>query len=48
MYSVNDLREFQELINHNIIKMDLYNEENYPNEPYPEVEVFLMKIIIVL
>ena len=40
MYSVKDLREFQELINHNIIKMDLYNEENYPNEPYPEVEVF--------
>ena len=40
MYSVKDLREFQELINRNIIKMDLYNEENYPNEPYPEVEVF--------
>ena len=40
MYSVKDLREFQELINNNIIKMDLYNEENYPNEPYPEVEVF--------
>ena len=40
MYSVNDLREFQELINHNIIKMYLYKEEKYPNEPYPEVEVF--------
>ena len=40
MYAVKDLKEFQELINHNIIKMDLYNEENYPNEPYPEVEVF--------
>ena len=40
MYAVRDLKEFQELVNHNIIKMDLFNEENYPNEPYPEVEVF--------
>ena len=40
MYAVRDLKEFQELINHNIIYMDLFNEENYPNEPYPEVEVF--------
>jgi hypothetical protein len=40
MYNVRDLKEFQELVNHNIIKMDLFDEENYPNEPYPEVEVF--------
>ena len=40
MYNVKDLKEFQELVNHNIIKMDLFTEENYPNEPYPEVEVF--------
>ena len=40
MYSVKNLKEFQELVNQNIIKMDLFNEENYPNEPYPEVEVF--------
>ena len=40
MDSIDDLRTFQELVNHNIIKMDLYNDENYPNEPYPEVEVF--------
>ena len=40
MYESRDLKEYQELINHNIIKMDLYNEENYPGEPYPEVEVF--------
>ena len=40
MYAVRDLKQFQELVNHNIIKMDLFNEENYPNEPYPEVEVF--------
>ena len=38
--SSKDLKEFQDLINHNIIKMDLYNEHNYPNQPYPEVEVF--------
>ena len=43
MYSVKDLADFQNLINQNIIKMDLYNEENYPNEPYPEVEVFFDK-----
>ena len=40
MYSVKDLKDFQELVNHNIIKMDLFNKNNYPNEPYPEVEVF--------
>ena len=40
MYSVEDLRDFQQLVTHNIIKMDLYNDENYPDEPYPEVEVF--------
>ena len=40
MYSVRDLPEFQERINHNMIKMDLYNKENYPDEPYPEVELF--------
>ena len=40
MYNVRDLKEFQELVNHNIIKMDLFDEENYPNELYPEVEVF--------
>ena len=38
--STKDLQEFQDLINHNIIKMDLYNEHNYPDQPYPEVEVF--------
>ena len=40
MYSVRDLPEFQERINHNMIKMDLYNKENYPDEPFPEVELF--------
>ena len=40
MYACKDLKEFQELVNSNIIKMDLFNEENYPGEPYPEVEVF--------
>ena len=43
MYSVKDLKDFQELINHNIIKMDLFNENNYPNESHPEVEVFFDK-----
>ena len=38
--STKDLKEFQDLINHNIIKMDLYNKHNYPNQPHPEVEVF--------
>jgi hypothetical protein len=38
--STKDLKEFQDLINHNIIKMDLYNEHNYPNQPHPEVEIF--------
>ena len=38
--SSKDLKEFQDLINHNIIKMDLYNKHNYPDQPYPEVEVF--------
>ena len=38
--STRDLKEFQDLINHNIIKMDLYNKQNYPDQPYPEVEVF--------
>ena len=40
MNKVKELKEYQELINHNIIKMDLYNQENYPNFPYPEVELF--------
>jgi hypothetical protein len=40
MYACRDLKDFQELVNSNIIKMDLFNEENYPGEPYPEVEVF--------
>ena len=40
MLKSSSLREYQELINHNTIKMDLYNEENYPGFPYPEVEVF--------
>ena len=40
IYAVKDLKDFQDLVTHNIIKMDLYNEENYPDEPYPEVEVF--------
>ena len=38
--SSKDLKEFQDLINHNIIKMDLYNKNNYPNQSYPEVELF--------
>ena len=38
--STKELKEFQDLINHNIIKMDLYNKQNYQNQPYPEVEVF--------
>ena len=40
MTNVKELIEYQELINHNIIKMDLYNKDNYPDFPYPEVEVF--------
>ena len=40
MYSVTNLKGYQELINHNMIKMDLYNKENYPDESYPEVELF--------
>ena len=43
MYTVKDLKDFQDRINRNIIKMDLYNEENYPDEPKPEVEVFFDK-----
>ena len=39
MYSVGNLSEYQKLINRNMIKMDLYNKENYPDESYPEVEV---------
>ena len=39
MYSVGNLSEYQKLINRNLIKMDLYNKENYPNESYPEVEL---------
>ena len=39
-YAVRDLKEFQELVNHNIIYMDLFDEDNYPKEPYLEVEVF--------
>jgi len=40
MYNVKVLKEYQDLITHNIIKMDVFNEKNYPNEPYPEVELF--------
>ena len=40
MYNVKDLQDFQDLLTHSIIKMDVYNEKNYPNEPYPEVELF--------
>ena len=40
MLKTSSLKEYQELINHNTIKMDLYNEKNYPGFPYPEVEVF--------
>ena len=40
MYLSKDLYEYQELINLNVIKMDLYNKDNYPDESYPEVEVF--------
>ena len=38
--NIKELSDFQELINHNIIKMDLYNKDNYPDFPYPEVELF--------
>jgi hypothetical protein len=40
MYNVKDLQDYQDLLTHSIIKMDVYNEKNYPNEPYPEVELF--------
>ena len=40
MYNTQVLQEYQDLVTHNIIKMDVYNEKNYPNEPYPEVELF--------
>ena len=40
MTDLKELDEYQELINHNIIKMDLYNKENYPDFPHPEVELF--------
>ena len=40
MYKVKDLSDYQDLMTHSIIKMDVYNEKNYPNEPYPEVELF--------
>ena len=40
MYNVKALKDYQDLITHNIIKMDVFNEKNYPNEPYPEVELF--------
>ena len=43
MYEVKDLKDFQDKINRNIIKMDLYNEDNYPDEPKPEVELFFDK-----
>ncbi len=40
MYNVKVLKEYQDLITHNIIKMDVFNQKNYPNEPFPEVELF--------
>ena len=40
MYNAKALKDYQDLITHNIIKMDVFNQQNYPNEPYPEVEVF--------
>ena len=40
MYNVKVLKDYQDLITHSIIKMDVFNEKNYPNEPYPEVELF--------
>ena len=40
MYNVKTLQDYQDLITHNIIKMDAFNEKNYPNEPHPEVELF--------
>ena len=39
MYNTQVLKEYQDLMTHNIIKMDVFNEKNYPNEPYPEVEL---------
>ena len=43
VYKMEDLEEFQKIVNRHIIKMDLYNKENYPDEPKPEVEVFFDK-----
>ena len=40
MYNVKDLSDYQDLLTHSIIKMDVFNQKNYPNEPYPEVELF--------
>ena len=36
MYNVKDLQDFQDLLTHSIIKMDVFNKKNYPNEPYPK------------
>ena len=40
LYNVRNLKEFQELVNKNTLKMDVFNEINYPGENYPEVELF--------
>ena len=40
MYSCQDLKDYMNIVNKGIIKMDLYNEKNYPNIPPPEVELF--------
>ena len=40
LYNTRDLKEFQELVNNSTIRMDVFNEKNYPGEKYPEVELF--------
>ena len=40
MYSCEDLKDYMNIVNKGIIKMDLYNENNYPGIPSPEVELF--------
>ena len=43
LYNTRDLKEFQELVNNSTLRMDVFNEVNYPGENYPEVELFFNK-----
>jgi hypothetical protein len=43
MYNAKALKDYQDLITHNIIKMDVFNQQNYPNEPYPGLKSFSTK-----